>query len=250
MSDKEREPPRKKAKLSKASIALIERKRQNAILLRESRLKLSITRPPTNAWLQCDTKSGFFSAKNDTLKSVFNEDADLLNANIKCRECTLDCNASYLYTKFRELICDECRDKDKNQYNLISKTDSKNQYVLKDCDLDFREPPLRYISAPNPHSSKGTMKLYLEGQIFARACEVHGGEEGIEIAIQKRQDNREVAAQRKLEKKLIQLRQFSKERKPKQVHVHEFSEEIYKEEDDCYEHACKLCGYVESYEKL
>jgi len=37
---------------------------------------------------------------------------------------------------------------------------------LKDCDIDKREPILKYIVKRNPHNSRwGSMKLYLESQV-------------------------------------------------------------------------------------
>jgi DNA excision repair protein len=49
---------------------------------------------------------------------------------------------------------------------LITKTDSKEVYLLKDCDLEKREPPLKFIVKKNPHNVNwGNMKLYLEIQV-------------------------------------------------------------------------------------
>ena len=49
---------------------------------------------------------------------------------------------------------------------LITKTDAKNNYLLKDGDFDRREPPLRYIVRKNPHNERwGDMKLYLKLQV-------------------------------------------------------------------------------------
>jgi len=52
------------------------------------------------------------------------------------------------------------------KHKLITKTDAKTKYQLKDCDLDKREPPLCYIVRKNPrHEKWGEMKLYLETQV-------------------------------------------------------------------------------------
>jgi len=62
------------------------------------------------------------------------------------------------------------RDSD-DKHKLITKTDAKIKYQLKDVDLDKREPLLRYIVKKNPrHEKWGEMKLYLESQVFTAIC--------------------------------------------------------------------------------
>lgn len=64
------------------------------------------------------------------------------------------------------------------KHKLISRTEAKQHYLLKDCDLDKREPPLRFILKKNPHNPRwGDMKLYLKLQVltgainkYERAC--------------------------------------------------------------------------------
>jgi DNA-repair protein complementing XP-A cells len=54
----------------------------------------------------------------------------------------------------------------KEKYDLITKTEAKKEYLLKDCDIDLRSPPLRFILGKNPHNSRwGEMKLYLLLQV-------------------------------------------------------------------------------------
>lgn len=61
---------------------------------------------------------------------------------------------------FRE--CD-----DSSAYKLITKTEAKSKYQLKDVDLDKRDPPLKFIVKKNPrHEKWGEMKLYLESQVI------------------------------------------------------------------------------------
>jgi DNA repair protein len=58
-----------------------------------------------------------------------------------------------------------CRDY-KGVHKLIARTEAKETYLLKDADLDLREPPLRYVERRNPHRPGGTMmRLYLEMQV-------------------------------------------------------------------------------------
>ena len=49
---------------------------------------------------------------------------------------------------------------------LVTRTDARNEYLLKDVDLDKRPPPLRFIVRKNPHNERwGDMKLYLKLQV-------------------------------------------------------------------------------------
>lgn len=52
------------------------------------------------------------------------------------------------------------------KHRLVSRTEAKQQFLLKDCDLDRREPPLRFVLKKNPHNPRwGDMKLYLRLQV-------------------------------------------------------------------------------------
>lgn len=62
-------------------------------------------------------------------------------------------------------VCDKCRDTEE-KHSLITRSEAKTEYLLKDCDLDKRQPPLRFISRKNPHNVRwGEMKLYLHLQV-------------------------------------------------------------------------------------
>lgn len=57
------------------------------------------------------------------------------------------------------------RDND-DKHCMITKTDARNEYLLKDVDFEKREPPLKFIVKKNPHNSRwGDMKLYLKLQV-------------------------------------------------------------------------------------
>src|SRR6218665_503910 len=58
------------------------------------------------------------------------------------------------------------RDMD-DKHRLITKTDAKDKYLLKDVDLERREPTLKFILKKNPHNTRwGEMKLFLESQVL------------------------------------------------------------------------------------
>lgn len=89
-----------------------------------------------------------------------------------CLECSEQFIDSYLFKNFDLAICDKCRDPD-DKHSLITRTEAKNEYLLKDCDFDRREPPLKCIVRKNPHNVRwGEMKLYLHLQVEKRALEV------------------------------------------------------------------------------
>lgn len=57
------------------------------------------------------------------------------------------------------------------KHKLITKTEAKQEYLLKDCDLEKREPALKFIVKKNPrHSQWGDMKLYLKLQVPKKLC--------------------------------------------------------------------------------
>ena len=55
---------------------------------------------------------------------------------------------------------------EEDKHRLITRTEAKQEYLLKDCDLDLRQPALQFILRKNPHNPRwGDMKLYLELQV-------------------------------------------------------------------------------------
>jgi DNA-repair protein complementing XP-A cells len=89
------------------------------------------------------------------------------------------------------------------EHALITRTDAKNTYLLKDCDLDKREPPLKFLLRKNPHDSRwGDMKLYLQLQVEDRAVEVHGSMEELELERESRDEKREKTKAKKYSKHL------------------------------------------------
>lgn len=171
-----------------------------------------------------------------------------------CEECKKEFKDSYLLQTFDLSVCDGCRDSDE-KHSLITKTEAKQEYLLKDCDFDKREPPLKYIVRKNPHNANwGEMKLYLHLQIEQRALEVWGSEENLIKEKELRDVRREETKIKKFNKKIKQLRMQVRsslyDKTTKASHVHEFGEDTYNETDDTYTHTCRTCGYEETYEKM
>lgn len=170
----------------------------------------------------------------------------------------LDCNekfiASYLRDNFDYNVCDKCRDPD-DKHSLITRSDAKNDYLLKDCDFDKREPILKFVSRKNPHNERWSeMKLYLHIQIEKRALEVWESEENLVKQHELRDENRAKTKLKKYRKNLKQLRMDVRsslyDRTSEARHDHKFVSEIYNEDEDNYTRTCTTCQYTETFEKM
>lgn len=170
-----------------------------------------------------------------------------------CEECHREFLRSYLYRTFGVDICDDCRDP-KGIHELITRTDAKAKYLLKDCDFDLREPPLRYILKKNPYHSRGDMRLYLKYQVEERAILVHGSEEKLEEELEAREERRVVKKQKVYDKKMKSLSmsvRSSLYKKDLSKHEHEYGEPICLDDDkDLYRKVCKTCGHQWDYEDM
>lgn len=171
-----------------------------------------------------------------------------------CRECQRKFVESYLWKNFSYAVCDACRDPN-DKHTMITRTEAKAEYLLKDCDFDKREPALRCISRKNPHNVRwGEMKLYLHIQVEERALEVWGSEEVLMQERELRDEKRDKSKLKKFNKNMKELRMEMRsslyDRTSKGPHTHTYGEDTYHEDDDNYTHACTICGFVETFEKM
>ncbi|CAD5117654.1 DgyrCDS6407 [Dimorphilus gyrociliatus] len=234
--------------------AKIERNRQRAVLLRESRLARrqwdAIKKEGATVKRTLDSGAGFLIEDEDEQKpsaklKIVEEVAGRLKAadqpGLYCDDCGKEFVDSYLYKTYNADVCDQCRDTEE-KHRLITRTDAKNRYLLNDADIDKREPKLKFTLKKNPHNKRwGEMKLYLEIQIAERAFEVWGSEEAIEEEKEKRLQKKEDAKKKKFDKKLTELKKAARSslyRKIDTTHQHEFGEEVYNEETDEYTKSC------------
>ncbi|XP_054843334.1 DNA repair protein complementing XP-A cells isoform X2 [Eublepharis macularius] len=250
--------------LSAAMRAKIERSRQRALMLRQARLATrpypaigegssKVKVPPKVT----DTGGGFFLEEEEEeqhlAEKIVHPPAPVLECDyLICEECGKEFMDSYLMNHFDLATCDNCRDVE-DKHKLITRTEVKQEYLLKDCDLDKREPVLKFILKKNPHNPRwGDMKLYLKLQVIKRSLEVWGTEEALEEAKECRQDNREKMKQKKFDKKVKELRRAVRSsvwKKDTSIHQHEYgAEEVV--EDDLYKKTCATCGYELTYEKM
>ncbi|CAG5928868.1 DNA repair protein complementing XP-A cells [Menidia menidia] len=261
--DREQNP---KPELSAAMRAKIERNRQRALMLRQARLAsrpLSALEGATSAKVSkiIDSGAGFFieeeedgGGQQDT-KQVVHQPAPVIEPEyLLCDECQKPFMDSFLSNSFDLSVCDKCRDNEE-KHKLITRTEAKNQYLLKDCDFDKREPPLRFILRKNPHNPRwGDMKLYLKLQVVKRCMDVWGSEEALEEARETREENKEVQKQKRFNKKVKELRRAVRSSmwtKNTSVHQHEYGpEEVVDPEEDLYKKTCTTCGHELTYEKM
>ncbi|KAK7116340.1 DNA repair protein complementing XP-A cells homolog [Littorina saxatilis] len=262
MSNKEDSKSEETASLTAAQRARVERNRQKALLLKQARLS---SQPYTRDGHKVkapnktiDTGAGFFIDEDEEKKihrEVTQQPGPILpqiSDHLMCEECSQPYMESYLQNHFNVSVCDKCKEEDK--YELITKTDAKNKYLLKDEDFDVREPILKFILRKNPHNPRwGDMKLFLELQVKARALEVWGEEDKIEEAQEQRAVNREKSKKKKFDKRVKELRMAVRSslwRKEISGHEHDYGEETYDEDSDEYSKTCKTCGHVLTYEKM
>jgi hypothetical protein len=76
-----------------------------------------------------------------------------------CIECGIKTN---IYSKMQEYICKNCKILDK--YKLITKTASKNDYFLKDDDLND-------IKSYEAHCAYGPTTYYKKQEVIIKSCE-------------------------------------------------------------------------------
>ncbi|XP_033341520.1 DNA repair protein complementing XP-A cells homolog Xpac [Megalopta genalis] len=246
-----------------------ERNRQKALLLRSSKI---VSHPyskrengnSNNKKTKVQDQQiklsggGFLIEEDDDLEDemlkITEPPAPIISNLPHCEECQNEFKDSYLLQKFDLSVCDKCRDP-KGKHTFITKTEAKQEYLLKDCDFDGREPILKYITKKNPHNSHwGEMKLYLQLQVEQRALQVWGSEDKLLEEKETRDTKREGTKIKKFNKKIKQLRMQVRssmyDKTSKASHVHEFGGDTYNEEDDTYTHTCITCGYEETFEKM
>ncbi|CAD5207437.1 unnamed protein product [Bursaphelenchus okinawaensis] len=197
-----------------------------------------------------------YEDKRKEIAESFQKRRDLLSKNTEkpdnCLECERALGPSYLWDTYNHAVCDLCKDL-KNKHVVISRTEAKKRYVLKDEDLDHRKPILRYQSKKNPHNPRyGDMKLYLLSQVEERAKMVHGTLEQVEITKDERREKREKQVNKRFENRIKAMR---KEMRPDvilksdAIHEHEYGPEE-SDGNGNYWMICKTCEYKNEYERL
>lgn len=174
-----------------------------------------------------------------------------------CLLCEKDFADSYLYTSFDHSVCDDCKDMEREgPHELITKTEAKKEFLLKDSDFEEGEwgEKLKFLLRKNPHNPKyGDMKLFLRLQVEKKALKIWGSEEELEKEHEKREENKISLKTKKYNKKMKELRKAVRSSlftKDLSTHTHSYGEETYDEDKDEYSKVCEGCGYVNTYEKM
>lgn len=207
-----------------------------------------------------DTGAGFYLDEDDLEEEKKKESEIITEPSVpipsdflKCDRCSKRFPHSFLSQNFSTNICDCCKMDFPDDYKLITKSEASAEYLLKDCDLNLREPPLKFMSKKNPHHKGwGEMKLYLRKQVIERAIMVHEDLEKIEEKKEVKVHNLQKTRQKNYEKQVKTLRAKARlgARKTVQYHEHEFGEGVYNEDEDNYCKTCKTCDFQMEYEEL
>ncbi|KAG8181851.1 hypothetical protein JTE90_003998 [Oedothorax gibbosus] len=255
-----------KPELTATQLQRMKKNREKALQLRKARIanlanaeKAVSSKEASTVSRPRDTGAGFFAeddaedAVNPEDKPIHNTPAPLFSCDRPiCIECNEEFSDSYLQLHFDVHVCDSCRDND-GAHMLISKTDAKKEYLLKDCDFDKREPPLRFILRKNPHNKHGNMKLYLRLQVENRAMEIFGTEDAIEEIKEHKEEATLKRKKRAFDKKVKTLRmevRSSLYRKKDNSHTHTFGPDVYNEKKDVYIKTCTSCGHEIEFEQI
>ncbi|KAJ8984514.1 hypothetical protein NQ317_010985 [Molorchus minor] len=266
--------------LSIAAKRRIERNRQKAIIIRRSKLvshpyakgeviSEDTTTLKIGAKKYKDTGGGFLLEEESDFADIPDKVLEQLEPPIfdpdrpTCEKCNKVFATSWLFDKFTIKCCDTCRDPE--VHKLITKTEAKETYLLKDCDFDKREPPLKFIQQKNPHNAHwGDMKLYLETQCKYRCLQTYRlRKEHLKCGAVKKKlkmsgyvekKKKVIAKSKKYEKQMKELRKGMRsslyDRTRSVTHTHEFGPETYNEKEDTYHRKCTTCSYEETFEKM
>merc|ERR1712158_75835 len=174
------------SRLSEAQKSRAEKNRLKAIALKKARLSAQPYPDPK--------KESATDSKNDLITGESEDEPkatptmECLPAPVveperpTCNECDEEKFAdSFLFRTFDLEVCDKCKDTEKDgKHELITKTDAKNEFLLKDIEFE-REPTLKFLTRKNPHNQRwGDMKLFLRLQVEERALEIWETEENLE----------------------------------------------------------------------
>uniref|UniRef100_A0A1I8JQ67 XPA_C domain-containing protein n=1 Tax=Macrostomum lignano TaxID=282301 RepID=A0A1I8JQ67_9PLAT len=130
---------------------------------------------------------------------------------------------------FDVAVCDACYETQREDaYGLLARSDAKSRYLLKDGDLDRREPPLRCLLRRNPHNPRGgDMRLYLEG---SGRCRKSGApRQALNAEHEKRAGAATAPKKRQFDKRMSELRlhvRSSLAPKRQYRHEHRFGDEV------------------------
>ena len=186
-----------------------------------------------------------------------------------CEKCNAD--AIMLDQKYFESlnvsVCNNCIRAVPEEYSLLTKTEAKQDYILADSELST----LPFITRPNPHKKTWSkMYLYMRRHLEVYAFEKWKGEEGLDEALDKRDEKRKELMNKKFKRRLNELRRktytglqldgsfnrvsssTSTSRNRNQSHQHDFDKPSSYDpsKPDQLRKTCLSCGFSVTFESL
>ena len=200
--------------------------------------------------------------------------------SLSCRECGGGKYNQKYSEKFNVVVCNTCIKAKEELYDLVTKTNAKEEFVLGDKDLE----DLGFITRKNPRKEGWQeMKLYLRLQVAQQALHRYDSLEGIDQARQRHQQG---AAERKRKREgkesVLRSAQQGSERTPEMAladdgslgllgkgalkpkgracervaqavakrHTHEWGAEWQDQASGAWRHRCIDCSTVVSFVKI
>lgn len=129
-------------------------------------------------------------------------------AQPQCRDCdSLDIDYAWLDV-FGVAVCTACKERDPDQYSLLTKTEAREDYLLTEPEL--RDPALLpHLEKPNPHKSTwNNMMLFLRCQVeaYAFSDQKWGSPAALDAEFAKRQAEKKRRKEEKFRGKLAELK--------------------------------------------
>jgi DNA-repair protein complementing XP-A cells len=213
------------------------------------KFKMDLTYCEYNASTMLDSKGGFLVQEAEdeapSLPEVFP------THDQRCQTCgSIDLNFTY-QQHFDINVCINCVDKMPEAYSLLTKTESKEDYLLTESELK----DLKFWIKPNPHKSTySNMLLYCRKQVEAFAFKKWGSEQGLDAEFAVRRQKKEELANKRRKKKLKELRTKTRpslvnELRASADHQHEFGEAISKG-GGYFIQVCKECKMEVGFEEM
>lgn len=89
-----------------------------------------------------DSNAGFFIEESESETAVLQEPIPppvIEPDRPQCKECSDEMADSFLLRTFDYEVCDKCKDTEKDgKHELITKTDAKNEFLLKDVHFEVK----------------------------------------------------------------------------------------------------------------
>jgi DNA-repair protein complementing XP-A cells len=184
----------------------------------------------------------------------------------RCNADTIMLDPKY-FESLNVSVCSACIRAVPEEYSLLTKTEAKQDYILTDSELST----LPSITRPNPHKNTWSkMYLYMRRHLEVYAFEKWKGEEGLDAALDKRDEKRKDLMNKKFRRRLNELRRktytglqlngsfnripapISTSKHRDQPHQHDFDKPFPDDPSnpDRLRKTCLACGFSVIFESL